>query len=53
MYVGSQMSEKELQRLQKLMSGGQITPAEKKRIMQQIKDMTGSQFSEKERNRIK
>ena len=31
MYVGSQMSEKELQRLQKLMSGGQISEKEKKK----------------------
>lgn len=42
MYVGSQMSEKELQRLQKLMSGGQISEQEKKRIMQKIKDMTSA-----------
>ena len=53
MYVGSQMSEKELQRIQKLMSGGQITPQEKKRIMQKIKDLTGAQFTQKERNRLK
>lgn len=53
MYVGAQMSEKELQRLQKLMTGGQISDKEKQRIMQRIKDITGAQFTQRERNRLK
>lgn len=54
MYVGSQMSEKELQRIQKIMAGGQITPEEKKRLTAQIEKLkAGSQISEAEFQRIK
>lgn len=53
MYVGAQSSDKEMQRLQKLMTGGQLTEREKKRIMQKIKDISGAQFTQAERNRLK
>lgn len=48
-YVGAQMSEKELQRLQKLMTGEQLTEREKKRLNAKLK----GQLTEKEYERIK
>tara|TARA_B100001113_G_C21031378_1_gene588136 strand:- start:643 stop:834 length:192 start_codon:yes stop_codon:yes gene_type:complete len=48
-YVGSQMSEKELQRLQKLMTGEQLTEREKKRLNAKLK----GQLTEREYERIK
>lgn len=52
MYVGSQMSEKELQRLQKIMSGGQISEKEKKRISDQIQQLQGGQMTDAEVKRL-
>jgi hypothetical protein len=48
-YVGAQQSEKEMQRLQKLMTGKELTEREKKRLDAKLK----GQLSEKEYERIK
>ena len=48
-YVGAQQSEKEMQRLQKLMTGKGLTEREKKRLDAKLK----GQLSEKEYERIK
>ena len=59
-YTGKDQSEKEMHRIQKLMTGSQLTEKERKRYLERlnalnkyIKGLTGAQFTNKEYERLK